>query len=158
MLSLKARKLGEEETKTLREKKVGYAFVVGDLLHIGHVRFLEKCRSYCDYLVVGVYADELTKSYKRKPVIPFEQRVEIIRALRCVDEARKVTEIDTIPMMKQLKNEGYNLKYLFHGDDWEEIPGKDFIESIGGKLIVLPYTKGISTTLTIERILREYSS
>ena len=149
--------LSDQRKQHLSKMEVGYAFVVGDLLHVGHVRFLEKCKSYCDYLVVGVYTDELTKSYKRKPVIPFEQRIEIIRALRCVDEARKVTEMSTVPMMKKLKKEGYNLKYLFHGSDWKEIPGKDYIESLGGKLIVVPYAEGISTTLTIEKIVREHA-
>ena len=132
----------------------GYAFVVGDLFHYGHLQFLETCKRHCDRLIVGIYTDELTDSYKRKPVIPFEERFHIISALKCVDEVRKVHSKDATPMLKQLVEEGYDIKLLFHGDDWspEEVGGKAYIESIGGKLIQPPYYEGQSTTKIIEKI------
>ena len=117
----------------------GYAFVVGDLLHYGHLRFLRKCKEHCDYLIVGVYTDELTMTYKRKPIIPFEERIEMIAALRIVDEVRKVENIDTTPMLKRLVAEGYNVKYLFHGTDWTKVLGEEYIKSIGGELTQSPY-------------------
>lgn len=134
---------------------VGYAFVVGDLIHIGHVKFLEKCKTYCDYLVVGVYTDELTMTYKRKPVYPFEERMEIIKAIRYVDEVRKVEDKDATPMLKQLiEVDGYNVKYLFHGSDWSVVKGKDYIESKGGQLIQ-DFVRYTSTTDKIEKIKQE---
>lgn len=132
----------------------GYAFLVGDLFHYGHLQFLETCKRHCDCLIVGIYTDELTESYKRRPVIPFEERFRIISALKCVDEVRTVRSKDATPMLKQLVEEGYNLKLLFHGDDWlpEEVKGKAYIESIGGELIQPPYYEGQSTTKIIEKI------
>ena len=141
----------------------GYAFVVGDLLHYGHLRFFKKCKEHCEYLIVGVYTDELTMTYKRKPIIPFEERIEMIAALRIVDEVRKVENKDTTPMLKRLVKEGYNVKYLFHGTDWapEEVLGREYIESIGGELVQPPYGPTedddiiwLSTTGIIEKIRR----
>jgi len=139
----------------------GYAFVVGDLLHYGHIRFLRICKEYCDYLIVGVYTDELTMTYKRKPIIPFEERIEVVGSLRIVDEVRKVEKKDATPMLKRLVKEGYNVKYLFHGTDWpaDEVLGKEYIESIGGELIQPPYGPTeddeiiwLNTTEIIEKI------
>lgn len=118
---------------------IGYAFVVGDLLHYGHLRFFRKCKKHCEYLIVGVYTDELTMTYKQKPIIPFEERIEMVGALRIVDEVRKVEYKDATPMLKRLTKEGYNVKYLFHGTDWQEVLGTDYIESTGGRLIQPPY-------------------
>jgi len=135
---------------------VGYAFVVGDLLHVGHLNFLEQCKKYCDFLIVGVYTDELTQTYKRKPVIPFEQRKRLISALKPVDMVVKVENKDCTPMLKKLTKLGWKISYLFHGDDWKRVKGSEYIESIGGKLIQPKYLKGISTTIIIERIKRRY--
>lgn len=141
----------------MKTLKVGYAFVVGDLLHIGHVKFLQKCALYCDFLIVGVYTDELTASYKRKPIIPFEERIEIIKALKCVDKVVKVENKDCTPMLKKLTEKGWQISFLFHGDDWkpEEMKGKDFIESIGGELVQFPYYAEQSTTKIIEKIRKQ---
>ena len=54
-----------------RKRNVGYAFVVGDLLHYGHLNFLKECNKHCDFLIVGIYTDKLTETYKRRPIIPF---------------------------------------------------------------------------------------
>lgn len=134
--------------------------MVGDLLHIGHLKFLQKCKEYCDFLIVGVYNDELTTSYKREPIIPFEERIELIKALRCVDKVVEVTSEDTpkgkdcTPILKKLISEGYKIDFLFHGNDWKDVEGRELIESIGGRLILLPYYGGQSTTKIIERIRR----
>ena len=95
-------------------------------------------------------------SYKRKPIIPFEDRIELVKALRPVDMVVKVENKDATSMLKKLREEGWDVKFLFHGDDWksEEIKGKDYIESIGGELILLPYYKPMNTTWIIDEILR----
>jgi len=102
-------------------------------------------------------------TYKRKPVIPFEERIEMVGALRIVDEVRKVGNKDATPMLKRLVKEGYNVKYLFHGTDWsaEEVLGKEYIESTGGELIQPPYGPTeddeiiwLNTTGIIEKIRR----
>ena len=142
----------------MKKRIVGYAFVVGDLFHIGHVKFLEKCKSYCDYLIVGVYTDELTMSYKRKPVFSLDERLGIVKSCRFVDEVRVVHDKDCTPMLKQLIEEkGLNVKFLFHGDDWprEEVKGTEYIESKGGQL-VQDFPRLTSTTEIIDRIKEEY--
>lgn len=64
---------------------IGYAYVIADILHEGHMLFLENCRALCDKLVVGVLTDEATMEKKPRPVMSFEQRVRVVRGLRCVD-------------------------------------------------------------------------
>ena len=137
---------------------VGYAFVVGDLLHIGHLRFFRKCKQYCNFLIVGIYTDELTESYKRKPIIPFEERSELIRAMKPVDMVVIVENRDCTPMMKKLTSQGWKLDFLFHGDDWDPSTdedlkkSKEYIESIGGRFVLTPYHKGQDTTMIIKKI------
>lgn len=135
---------------------VGYAFVVGDLLHCGHLNFFMQCKKYCDFLIVGVYTNKLTMTYKRKPIIPFKQRMALVEALKPVDKVVKVEDKDCTPMLKKLTKDGWRISYLFHGDDWKIVEGKDYIESIGGQLILIPYTKGINTTMIIDKIRRLY--
>ena len=132
--------------------KVGYAFVVADLLHIGHLKFLQKCKKYCDFLIVGVYTDQLAASYKHAPIIPFTERMELVRALKPVDMVVKVENKDCTPMLKKLRAEGWDVVFLFHGDDWPEIPGSDYMKSVGGKVIRTPYYHVQSTTKIIETI------
>lgn len=138
--------------------KVGYAFIVGDLFHYGHLNFFNQCKKYCDFLIVGVYNDELTILYKREPIIPFEQRIQLIAALKPVDKVAEITPEytpkgkDCTPILKYLTINHWKISYLFHGDDWKTVEGKDYIESIGGELILIPYTKDINTTMIINRI------
>jgi len=137
---------------------IGYAFVVGDLLHIGHLKFFQKCRRHCDVLIVGVYTDDLAASYKRRPVIPFEERFALIKEMKAVDKVVKVTNRDCTPMMKKLASEGWILDFLFHGDDWDPETdddlkkSKEYIESIGGRLVLTPYYHDQTTTKIIEKI------
>ncbi len=143
-------------------KKVGYAFVVCDLLHIGHLKLFQNCKKYCDFLIVGVYTDELTMSYKRKPIIPFEERIELIQALKPVDMVVTVNDRNPTHMLKHLTKEGWKIKYLFHGTDWnpeedEELrKSKEYIESIGGELVQPPYYEGYTSTMIINEILRRH--
>ena len=138
------------------KQRVGYADIVGDLLHWGHIRFLKKCKEYCDYLIVGIEPDESATKGKRKPIIPYDKRMESIKALGCVDEVRKNLSWDATGTLKQLHEEGYNLKFWFHGDDNEYPEAEAYIESIGGAAIKTSYVKGISTTKIIETIIERY--
>jgi glycerol-3-phosphate cytidylyltransferase len=136
-----------------RKVDVGYADMVGDLLHWGHIQFLRNCRSVCDYLVIGVDNDELVTRYKREPIIPYEKRIDVIRSIRYVDEARDSLSWNPADMMKQLVSEGYNLKYYFHGNDRVDPRSVAYIKSIGGTAVITPYIDGISTTYIINRIM-----
>jgi len=139
-----------------RKMVVGYADMVCDLLHWGHIQFLETCKSYCEYLVVGVDDDYVIAPHKRRPIIPFDKRVKIIEAIIFVDEVRNSLSWNPAVMMKELVAEGYNLKYWFHGSDRVDPRAVEYVESIGGRAVITPYVEGISTSEIIQMILDRY--
>ncbi len=158
----KKREYMREYMYKYRKRNIGYAFVVGDLLHYGHLHFIKECKKHCDFLIVGVYTDELTLSYKRKPIIPFEERIELIQSLKPVDMIVTVHNRSCIPMLKKLIEDGWKIKYLFHGTDWNVEKDKDlqdskeYIESIGGQLVQPEYYEGRTTTSIIKEIIKRY--
>jgi glycerol-3-phosphate cytidylyltransferase len=133
---------------------IGYTTGVFDLFHIGHLNILKHAKENCDYLIVGVSTDDLVESYKHKrPVIPFEERIEIVRSIRYVDEVVSQTNMDKYEAWQRLK-----FNRLFHGSDWKgssmynEIEQK--FQSIGVEIVFFPYTSSTSSTLLSE-ILRK---
>jgi glycerol-3-phosphate cytidylyltransferase len=134
---------------------IGYTTGVFDLFHIGHVKILQKAKSLCDKLIVGVSTDSLVKKYKnKKPIIPFSERVEVIRNSRCVDLVVSQNSLDKFKNWKKLK---YDV--MFVGDDWYATKkwrdlDKEFREH-GVKIIYLPYTKKTSST-KINKILDNF--
>lgn len=125
---------------------IGYTTGVYDMFHVGHLNILKRARENCDYLIVGVSTDETVISYKNKtPVIPYEERVEIVKAIRYVDEVVPQVSMDKFEAWKNLH---YDI--LFHGDDWKGTDlynkyEKQFSE-VGVKIMYLPHTNGISST------------
>ena len=128
---------------------IGYTTGVYDLFHIGHLNLLCNAKSLCDKLIVGVTSDELVSYKLKNAVIPFEERIEIIRSVRYVDAV--------IPQYTMNKFEAWEkLKFdiMFVGDDWhkekkwEEI--EEQLKEVGVKVIYFPYTKGTSSTLINE--------
>ena len=126
--------------------KIGYTTGVFDLFHIGHLNILKRAKEQCDYLIVGVSTDEVVSSYKnKKPVIPFEERCEIVSAIRYVDEVVPQTSMDKMEAYHK-----YKFDALFHGNDWQ---GSDMynkiiseFKAVGVDVVFLPYTNGISST------------
>ena len=140
----------------MSKKTVGYTTGVYDMFHVGHLHLLKKAKNNCDYLIVGVSTDELVKSYKNKtPVIPFEDRLEIISSLKFVDEVVAVTHRDK---KKSAVDIGYDI--LFVGDDWKgsdifnEL--EDFLALHDAQVHYFQYTKGVSST-QFREILQEIS-
>ena len=130
-----------------KKYKVGYTTGVFDMFHIGHLNILKHAKEQCDYLIVGVSTDELVQSYKhRKPIIPLEQRVAIVEAIKYVDRVVLQTSMDKMAAYNEL-----HFDAIFHGDDWKGSPlynevVKKFAE-VGVDMVFLPHTDGISTTL-----------
>jgi glycerol-3-phosphate cytidylyltransferase len=127
-------------------KIIGYTTGVFDMFHIGHLHLLKKAKNRCDYLIVGVSTDELVESYKHKtPIIPFQDRLEIISSLKFVDEVVAVTHRDKKQAYLDI---GYDI--LFVGDDWKgtELFNnlEDFLKEHGARIEYFPYTKGVSST------------
>lgn len=131
-------------------KKV-YTSGTYDLFHIGHLNVIKASKALGDYLVVGVSTDELVQSYKKKkPIIPLEDRIEIIRHLDCVDEVVIQEELFSVDLMSRL---GINLMTI--GDDWKgkNHPGLQWaIDNPLIEMVFLPYTKTVSTTKLKQQI------
>lgn len=125
---------------------IGYTTGVFDLFHIGHLNILKRANENCDYLIVGVTTDEITfKMKNKKPIIPFEERLEIVRNIKYVDLAVAKTDIDNLQAWEKLK-----FDILFKGDDWKNTQkGKDLESNfgkLGVKIVYFPYTDGTSST------------
>lgn len=135
--------------------RVGYTTGVFDLFHIGHLNILRQSKERCDFLIVGVCTDELTHELKGKfPLIPFVQRVEIIKSIRCVDRVVPETSIDKLDAWKRLR---YDV--LFKGSDAQKREiyrqYERELKEVGVDVIYFPYTEGISST-EIKEGLRSY--
>ena len=132
--------------------KCGYTTGVFDMFHIGHLNVIRKAKEQCEHLIVGVSTDEVVECYKKKkPVIPFEERIEIVRALKYVDEVVPQTS-----MNKMEAWEKYHFNALFHGSDWQntEMYNKltEEFAAIGVDVVFIPHTEGVSSTLLSETL------
>ena len=131
---------------------IGYTTGVFDLFHIGHLNLLKNAKSLCDKLIVGVTTDELVAYKNKKAVIPFSERIEIVRSVTYVDAVVPQSSMDKMEMWGKLK-----FDIMFVGDDWHNSEkwknlDHDF-KKVGVKIIYFPYTKGVSSTL-INNILK----
>ena len=132
---------------------IGYTTGVFDLFHIGHLNLLKNAKGMCDYLVVGVTVDELVAYKGKHALIPFEDRIEIVRSCKYVDAAVPQYDMDKLAACKKL-----GAKVLFVGDDWYGTEKwkeyeKEFDEE-GIRIVYFPYTKGISST-KITQVLQQ---
>ncbi len=135
-----------------KKYKVGYTTGVFDLFHIGHLNILKRAKERCDYLIVGVSTDEVVLSYKHKtPIIPFDERIAIVKAIRYVDEVVPQTSMDKLEAWKKLK-----FDVLFHGNDWKGSKMYNDVEKAlekeGVAVVYLEHTEGISSTQIAERL------
>ena len=143
----------KEKVDLLRQEGKKLVFTNGcfDLLHIGHVRYLQMARKLGDCLLVAVNSDSSVRQIKGsgRPVIPEYQRAEVVAALGCVDLVTIFAEPDPLALIELLVPE-----VLVKGSDWawEEIVGAAEVETAGGKVVRIPLEEGISTSNLIERI------
>lgn len=132
---------------------VGYTAGVYDMFHIGHLNIIKNAKSLCDYLIVAVSTDEVVEQNKhKKTIIPFADRVKIVEAIRYVD---KVVPQDSYDIDGKIKAAIDNkIDVMFVGDDWKGTEKWNRIEeklnTIGVKLIYLPHTDGISSSMLRE--------
>lgn len=131
----------------MKKYKVGYTTGVFDMFHIGHLNVLKNAKEQCEYLIVGVSTDEVVKSYKHKtPIIPYEERVAIVEAIRYVDKVVPQTNMDK---MKAWENLHFDV--MFHGDDWKGSSLYDeyinAFHKVGVEVVFLPHTQGTSSTM-----------
>jgi rfaE bifunctional protein nucleotidyltransferase chain/domain len=123
-----------------------------DLLHRGHTRYLERARSLGDTLVVAINSDRSVRALKGpgRPVVPAEQRAEVMAALAAVDYVVVFDELDPARVIRAVRPD-----VLVKGGDWpiNQIVGADFVQSRGGRVLSLPYVEGASTSALIGRAL-----
>ena len=136
----------------MKKRIIGYTTGVFDLFHVGHLNILRRAKEQCDYLIVGVSTDELCESYKHKaPIIPFEERIAIVEAIRYVDEVEPQYDRDKFAAWQRR-----HFDRMFVGDDWKGTPmfeelEKQFAE-VGVEIVYFPYTKGTSSTTLRDRL------
>lgn len=134
----------------MKKYKVGYTCGVFDLLHVGHLNLLERCKAMCERLIVGVCDDAYVHDIKHKePVISATDRVRMLKALKVVDDAQLVSIQETDD--KLLAQIRFGFDVLFSGDDWKGSERylkteMDFAK-LGIAVEYLPYTNGVSTSL-----------
>jgi len=133
---------------------VGYTSGVFDLFHIGHLNLLKNAKGLCDKLIIGITTDELLiKHKKHKAIIPFEERLEIVRNIGFVDAVLPQENMDKLSMWEKLK---FDVMFVgddwFNTDKWKKYEGS--LEAVGVRVIYFPYTKGISSTIVKNKIRR----
>ena len=121
-----------------------------DMFHSNHLMMIEYARGLGDTLIVGVSTDELVCSYKRPPIIPFEERLAIIKALKFPDIVIPQRSLEHTEIVKNL-----NIDVFVVGDDWT---GKyDYLRDLGVTVFYFPYGDGVSSTKIKEEILEKYT-
>jgi D-beta-D-heptose 7-phosphate kinase/D-beta-D-heptose 1-phosphate adenosyltransferase len=126
-----------------------------DILHIGHLRYLEDAKAHGDVLVVGVNSDSSVRELKgpERPILPEEERAEILSGLGCVDYVTVFEERDPLKLISSLQP-----NVLVKGGDWtkEQIVGGEVVERSGGEVVIIPFVEKASTSNLIETILKRY--
>lgn len=124
-----------------------------DLLHIGHVRYLEGARALGDILVVGINSDESVRGYKGpgRPVVPEEERAEIVAALRCVDYTVIFGGPTASELVEALQPDVY-VKGGDYGSGGKELPEARIVEGYGGQVRIVPFVDGHSASGLIKKV------
>ena len=137
---------------------VVYTIGTFDLLHVGHLALLEYCATLGDTVAVGVASDEVVKLYKPNiPVIPLEQRIEMLKALRCVDIVLPYHELDYLSVCKEVKADIFVI-----GEDWGRKPHNQDVENYfntqGKKVVQIKYSPRNSSTKIKQNVMAQFQS
>ena len=144
---------GAELARAFRDARKRIVFTNGvfDLLHPGHVRYLQQARALGDVLIVGLNSDASVRRNKgpHRPINPQEERAEILEALECVDAVVTFDHETPAEIIREIQPD-----VLVKGADWAEdaIVGRDIVEARGGIVVRIPVEQGFSTTSIIEKI------
>lgn len=138
----------DREQAGKKKYHIGYISGVFDLYHVGHLNMFKNAKELCDYLIVGVVSDAGVKKFKKtETFVPFEERIEMVRSCRYVDEAQE------IPLMFNNTEQAWNLYHFdvqFSGSDYVDNPywlrEKEFLEKHGATMHFFPYTQSTSST------------
>ncbi len=138
-------------------KIIGFTNGCFDILHPGHIDYLERAKKYVDVLIVGLNSDSSVRKIKgnTRPFNNQQDRAKVISSLQAVDYVVIFDTPTPYEIISQIKPD-----YLFKGGDWkkDKVVGKNFVESYGGKVRILPYLKGYSTTGIAKKICTKLST
>lgn len=138
-------------------KRIVFTNGVFDLLHPGHVRYLQAARNHGDLLIVGLNADASVRRNKgpARPINPQDERAEVLAALACVDAVSIFDEDTPAEIIRRVQPD-----VLVKGADWpaDQIVGRDTVEACGGRVVLEPVEQGYSTTGIIECVKRSGST
>lgn len=130
-------------------KTVVYTSGTFDMLHFNHLKMIEYARALGDILIVGVNTDELVSSYKSQPIIPFEERIALMKAIKGPNIVIPQKSLNHTDKVKKL-----NFDIFVVGDDWA---GKyDYLKELGVDVVYFPYGDGISSSSLKKRIYENY--
>jgi choline-phosphate cytidylyltransferase/glycerol-3-phosphate cytidylyltransferase len=131
-------------------KTVVYTSGTFDMLHFNHLKMIEYARALGDILIVGVNTDELVASYKSQPIIPFEERIALMKAIKGPDIVIPQKSLDHTDKVKKL-----NFDIFVVGDDWT---GKyDYLKEQGVTVLYFPYGDGVSSSKLKDKIYKNYN-
>ncbi len=142
------------ELQLRRDRGETVAFTNGcfDILHAGHVDFLRRCRKEASVLVVGLNSDASVRRLEKgveRPINKFEHRAVVLGAMECVDYVVGFEEPTPESLIRRVRPD-----VLIKGEDWagKGVVGREFVESIGGRVVLVPLIEGLSTTVIVEKI------
>ena len=135
----------------LKDKVIVYTSGTFDMFHYNHLRMINYARSLGDILIVGVSTDELVSSYKERPIIPFNERLQIIEALKTPDIVIPQHTLDHAEIVKKL-----NIDAFVVGDDW--IGKYDYLKELGVEVFYFPYGTGVSSSSIKKTIHESYEN
>lgn len=134
----------------LKDRTIVYTGGTFDMFHSNHLKMIEYAKGLGDKLIVGVSTDELVCSYKNPPIVPFEERLAIVQALKYPDMVIPQRSLDHTELVKKLHIDAFVI-----GDDWT---GKyDYLEELGVKVFYFPYGAGSSSTNIKKKIFDQYN-
>jgi len=137
-------------------KKIIFTNGCFDIIHAGHTHYLAAAKALGDVLIVGLNSDASVRSIKgeKRPLVPEDERAEVVAALGCVDFVVIFEEPDPQALVDLLRPD-----VLVKGGDWreEDVVGRESVASWGGKVVIIPHKKGLSTTNIVERIKAVYN-
>lgn len=138
------------ERERSRGNKIGFTCGAFDILHAGHVDYLAKARELCERLIVAVNTDESIRSYKHpfRPINPQHLRLRVVAALECVDAAMLMPDTRPLRLLQLLRPDLY-----IKGGDYapSKLRSGPFVQSYGGRVVVIPVAVEISTSAILER-------
>jgi cytidyltransferase-like protein len=126
---------------------IGYAYIVGDIIHFGHLLHLQNCSKLCDVLFAGVLSDKAVMEKKPKPIMSLQERIHIIGSLKYVTCAVCQDEYSPLNNCMAIKPD-----ILFESTSHKDMPANNYMKSVNGRVIVMPYYSEQSSTNLKEKI------